>query len=118
MHEVERETVVTGTPEEVWRAVIDSDWLGERATIDPRPGGEVSGAGREGFVEQAEAPTRLVFWWRADGDDATRVELELDEVADGTRVRVTESRPLAVLDAYGSDLGAALGVRGPHAMAA
>ena len=118
MDAVERETLVPGTPEEAWGAVIGSDWLGERGWIDPRPGGEVSGGGREGFVEETEAPLRLVFWWRAEGDDASRVEVELEAVAEGTRVRVTESRPLAVLDAYGSDLGGAIGARGPQAIAA
>jgi uncharacterized protein YndB with AHSA1/START domain len=116
--EVERETVVPATLEEAWRAVIESDWLGEQATIDPTPGGDVSGGGRSGFVEEAEAPRRLAFWWRAEGEDATRVEIELEETADGTRVRVAETRPLAVLDAYGSDLGAAIGVHGPQALAA
>jgi uncharacterized protein YndB with AHSA1/START domain len=120
MHdEVERETVVAATPEEAWRAVIESDWLGERAELDPTPGGDVSAGGRTGFVEEVDAPQRLSFWWGADGEDATRVEVELEEADGGTRVRVVESRPLAVLDAYGSDLGAAIGVTsGPQAVAA
>jgi uncharacterized protein YndB with AHSA1/START domain len=117
MHEVERETVVPGTPEEAWRAVVESDWLGEDARLDPGAGGVVSTRERKGFVEQADPPHRLAFWWSAPGEDATRVEIELDEVADGTRVRIVESRPLAVLDVCGSDLGAAIGVRGPQAMA-
>jgi uncharacterized protein YndB with AHSA1/START domain len=134
MHEVERETVVPGTPEEAWQAVVESDWLGDGVRMEAEPGGEVSlgavgsGAGappggeedagaRRGFVEEADPPRRLVFWWSAPGEDATRVEIELEEVDEGTRVRVVESRPLAVLDAYGSDLGAAIGVRGPQALA-
>jgi uncharacterized protein YndB with AHSA1/START domain len=118
--EVERETVVGAPLEEAWRAVIESDWLGERSQLDPTPGGDVSGGGRSGFVEEVDAPRRLSFWWRADGEDATRVEVELEEAEDGTRVRVVESRPLAVLDAYGSDLGAAIGAttHGPQATAA
>jgi uncharacterized protein YndB with AHSA1/START domain len=117
MHEVERETVVPGTPEEAWRAVVESDWLGEGARVDPCPGGGVDTHERQGFVEQADPPHRLTFWWSAPGEDATRVEIELDEVGDGTRVRIVESRPLAVLDVYGGDLGAAIGARGPQAMA-
>jgi uncharacterized protein YndB with AHSA1/START domain len=112
--EVERETVVPATPEEAWKAVVESDWLGE---IDPTPGGQVEGDDRSGFVEEAEAPSRLTFWWAAEGEDSTRVEIEFEETKDGTRVRVIESRPLAVLDAYGSDLGAALGARGPEMLA-
>jgi uncharacterized protein YndB with AHSA1/START domain len=115
MHEVERETVVPGTRDEAWQAVVESDWLGEAVQIEARPGGEVK---PEGFVEEADPPRRLVFWWSAPGEDATRVEIELEEVDEGTRVRVVESRPLAVLDAYGSDLGTAIGVRGPQALAA
>jgi uncharacterized protein YndB with AHSA1/START domain len=116
MHdEVERETVVAATPEEAWRAVIESDWLGR---IDPTPAGKVEGGARTGFVEEVEAPRRLAFWWSAEGEDATRVEIELEECDEGTRVHVIESRPLAVLDAYGSDLGAAIGgVQGPQALA-
>jgi uncharacterized protein YndB with AHSA1/START domain len=113
MHdEVERETVVPATPEEAWKAVVESDWLGK---IDPTPGGEVDGGARSGFVEEADAPRRLTFWWAAEGEDSTRVEIELSEDEDGTRVRVVETRPLAVLDAYGSDLGAAIGApQGPQ----
>lgn len=121
MHEVERETVVAGTPEEAWRAVVETDWLGEDVRIDPRPDGEVSardeGRERRGFVEEADPPSRLVFWWSEPGDEGSRVEITLEEAGEGTRVRVVESRPLAVLDAYGSDLGAAIGIRGPQALA-
>ena len=112
--EVEREIVVPAAPEDAWRAVTESGWLGR---IDPTPGGEVSGSGRSGFVDEADAPRRLSFWWSAEGEDATRVEIELEEQEAGTLVRVVESRPLAVLDAYGSDLGAAIGARGPSALA-
>jgi uncharacterized protein YndB with AHSA1/START domain len=118
METVEREVVVGGTPEEAWRAVVESDWLGEDARVDPRPGGEVETRERRGFVEEAEAPRRLSFWWSAEGEDATRVEIELEEREDGTLVRVVESRPLAMLDAYGPEL--VLGVRresGPQMLA-
>ena len=48
------------------------------------------------------------------------MEIDLDECDDGTRVRVTESRPLAILD--GRDLaiefgGASGGAAGPVALA-
>jgi uncharacterized protein YndB with AHSA1/START domain len=115
MDTIEREIVVGGTPEEAWRAVVESDWLGEDACVDPRPGGEVEGGGRRGFVEEADAPRRLTFWWRADDEDATRVEIDLEEQEDGTLVRVTESRPLALLDLYGADyVQAAPGPRQPE----
>ena len=97
----------------MWETLAEPDWLGEEASIDLREAGEVLAGERTGFVEDAEAPTRLVFWWRGPEDDeATRVEIDLEESDQGTRVRVTESRPLAVLDARGRDLAELLGVGG------
>jgi hypothetical protein len=54
-----------------------------------------------------------VFWWSEPGDEASRVELELHDVEEGTLIRVTESRPLALLDGYGRDLATELGVPRP-----
>jgi uncharacterized protein YndB with AHSA1/START domain len=114
-HAVERELVVPEPPEEVWRSLSEPEWLGEGAAIDLRPAGEVRAGERMGFVEAADAPRRLVFWWSAPGEESSRVELDLDEVEEGTRIHVTESRPLALLDAYGRDLATELGVRRPGA---
>ena len=107
---VERELTVPDEPEEVWRSLAEPEWLGEDATIDLREAGEVRAGDRDGFVEQADKPRRLVFWWSAPGDEATRVEIELDQTDDGTRVRVAESRPLAILD--GRDLAIEFGTSG------
>jgi uncharacterized protein YndB with AHSA1/START domain len=115
METVEREVVVAGTAEDAWRAVVESDWLGEDARVDPTPGGEVEARDRSGFVEEADPPRRLSFWWRTGDEDATRVEIELEECDEGTLVRVVESRPLQLLDAYGPELELALGVRRPAA---
>jgi uncharacterized protein YndB with AHSA1/START domain len=112
-HAVERELVVPEPREEVWRSLSEPEWLGENAAIDLRPAGEVRAGERSGFVEDADAPERLVFWWSEPDHEASRVELELREVEDGTLIRVTESRPLAILDAYGLDLAAELGVPRP-----
>jgi uncharacterized protein YndB with AHSA1/START domain len=114
-HAVERELVVPEPREEVWRSLSEPEWLGEGAAIDLRPAGEVRAGERTGFVEAADAPRRLVFWWSAPGEESSRVELDLDEVEAGTRIHVTESRPLALLDAYGRDLATELGVRRPGA---
>ena len=54
-----------------------------------------------------------MFWWSEPGDEASRVELELHDVEEGTLIRVTESRPLALLDGYGRDLATELGVPRP-----
>ena len=112
-HVVERELVVPEPAEEVWGSLARPEWLGTDAVLDPRPAGEVRAGERSGFVEEADPPRRLVFWWSAPGEESSRVELELDELEEGTRVRVTESRPLAVLDARGRDLALELGLPRP-----
>ena len=101
-HTVERELTVPEEAEDVWRSLAEPEWLGEDAGVELREAGEVHAGDRAGFVEEADAPRRLVFWWSAPGEEATRVEIDLEECDDGTRVRVTESRPLAILD--GRDL--------------
>ena len=116
---VERELTVPEELEDVWRSLSEAEWLGEDATIDMREAGDVRAGGRTGFVEEVEAPHRLAFWWSAPGEESTRVELELDETDAGTHIRVTESRPLAILD--GRDLaiefGGMSGGTGPVAAA-
>ena len=116
---VERELTVTDGIEDVWESLAEPEWLGEDATIDLRQAGDVRAGERTGFVEEVEAPHRLAFWWSAPGAEATRVELELDETGSGTHIRVTESRPLTILD--GRDLaiefGGMSGGTGPMALA-
>jgi uncharacterized protein YndB with AHSA1/START domain len=110
---VERELVLPASPEEVWESLTEPGWLGEDASIDLRPAGDVRAGERTGFVEWADPPNGLAFWWSAGDDEATRVQLTLDEVDEGTRLTVVESRPLAVLDAVGVDIGLDLGASGP-----
>ena len=104
---VERELTVPDGIDDVWRSLAEPEWLGEGATIELHEAGEVRAGDRSGFVEEADAPRRLVFWWSAPGEEATRVELDLDETGAGTQIRVTESRPLAILD--GRDLAIEFG---------
>ena len=106
-HAVERELTVPDDADAVWTSLAEPDWLGEDATVDLREAGEVRAGERSGFVEEAAAPRRLVFWWSAPDEDATRVEIDLDETDGGTQIRVTETRPLDVLD--GRDLAVELG---------
>ena len=106
-HTVERELRVEESAEEVWRSLAEPAWLGDDAAIELREAGDVRAGERTGFVEEADAPRRLVFWWSAPDVEATRVEIDLDETGDGTHIRVTESRPLAILD--GRDLAVELG---------
>jgi uncharacterized protein YndB with AHSA1/START domain len=104
---VERELTVPDGIDEVWDSLAEPEWLGDDAKIDLREAGEVNAGERTGFVEEVEAPHRLAFWWSAPGEESTRVELELDETEAGTLIRVTESRPLAILD--GRDLAIEFG---------
>jgi uncharacterized protein YndB with AHSA1/START domain len=102
--ELSREITLPAPAEEVWDALAEPEWLGENASIDLRPDGEVRAGDRTGFVEEADEPSRLVFWWSAPGEDASRVELELEEDGDQTHLRVVETRPLALLDLYGPEV--------------
>jgi uncharacterized protein YndB with AHSA1/START domain len=117
---VERDLIVPDSIDEVWTSLAEPEWLGEGAAIDLREAGDVNAGERTGFVEEVEAPHRLAFWWSAPGEEATRVELDLTEDEAGTHIRVTESRPLAILD--GRDLaiefGGMSGGAGPVASAA
>jgi uncharacterized protein YndB with AHSA1/START domain len=109
---VEREALLQAPPGEVWTALTEPErlaaWLADGAEVDLRPGGELAlrmpdGTKRRGFVEAADAPARLVFWWREvndggeDEEELTRVEILLAEAPQGTVLRVVESRPLAAL---------------------
>jgi uncharacterized protein YndB with AHSA1/START domain len=103
--ELTREITLPATADEVWRSLAEPAWLGEDASIELHPDGEVRAGERTGFVEEVDEPRRLVFWWAAPDEDSTRVELELDEHEEGiTHVRVVESRPLALLDLYGAEI--------------
>lgn len=102
--ELTREITLPASADEVWRTLEEPLWLGENATIELHPDGEVHAGDRTGFVEEIEEERRLVFWWAAPDEDSTRVELSLEEDGDVTHVRVIESRPLAMLDLYGAEI--------------
>jgi uncharacterized protein YndB with AHSA1/START domain len=119
---IDREMVILAPLQEVWRVIAGNGWLAEEVQLDLVPGGEarfVTGGGiRTGWVEDARSPdedeagagAHLVFWWSADGEPASRVELTLDPEGDGaTRLRLTETRPLEVLDLVGIPLPGAGG---------
>lgn len=109
--EVEREIRLEAPPEEVWESLADAGWLGPDAFVELRPAGEVRCGERSGFVEEVEAPRRLVFWWSAPEGESSRVELDLAEDGEATVVRVVESRPMAQLDLRGVE--AVTGAPGP-----
>lgn len=100
MTQVERSIEIEADPDEVWRAFESDeqsgDWLGEGGHLDPRPGGEVGTDDRIGIVERAEPGRELGWrWWSTtDADDVSVVTVWLEPVADRTRVRVIEHRPV------------------------
>ena len=116
MESIERTIVVPAEPADVWPAVTDpeeiSAWFGAEAELDARPGGRgmfrwPDGRSRHVAVEEVEPVRRLAFRWlpfeRTPGGEivlapSTRVEITLDEVLDGTRVRVVERALPAVRD--------------------
>lgn len=106
---VERELVLTASPEEVWELLMEpSGWLADDAAIELRPGGDawfrIGDEVRTGWVEDVARAERLAFWWAHDDEPATRVELTLQELESGTRLRVVETRPLEMLDLLGIPL--------------
>jgi uncharacterized protein YndB with AHSA1/START domain len=105
---IERELLIEASADAVWDAVTSDGWLADEVELDLRPGGDASFRSldevKSGWVEDVAAPSRLAFWWAADGEPATRVELTLDEDAGATRLRVVETRPLDVLDLVGMPL--------------
>ena len=104
MATVEREITIPATPAEVWPALTQSDevsvWFGADVELDVRPGGRAvfrwsDGTERHAVVEEVEPEHRLSFRW-LEAIPSTRVEITLDEVAEGTRVRVVEQAAFAV----------------------
>lgn len=105
---VERELVVEATPQEVWEVVLGPGWLAEEVELELRPGGEATFRSgdeqRSGWVEEIVDTRKLAFWWARGDEPASRVELTLRPEGATTRLRVTETRPLEVLDLVGLPL--------------
>ncbi len=108
METVEREITVPAPPGEVWPALTHADqvsvWFGAAAELDARPGGRgvfrwPDGTERHVVVEEVVPGRKLSFRWlpfqRTLGGEvepvpSTRVAITLDEITEGTRVRVVE----------------------------
>lgn len=126
---VEREAVIPAPVEEVWEVVTGDGWLADEVELELEPGGDAKFASsddtRDGWVEESSPPgafeegARLVFWWEDGSRPASRVELILEPVEDGaTRLRVSETRPLEVLDVRGIPLpGSGTRNQGPSLLA-
>lgn len=115
---IERELWLRASPEEVWETILRDGWLADEVVLDLRPGGDAvfrsAEATKSGWIEEVAHASRLTFWWAADGEPATRVELTLwrdtwrERDPEGerkvTRLRVVETRPLELLDLVATPL--------------
>jgi len=106
-----REVTLPGGRERVWSALTEggqlSAWFGADVQMDPTPGALATfrwgdGWERGAVVEEVDAPRRLAFRWlpfertpagRTIVGPAGRVEFELAESEEGTRLSVTEWAP-------------------------
>ncbi len=102
VHEADVFLDIEADPDRVWRALTTdgglAPWMGEGATVDPRPGGlvalpdPVGGSTRRGRVERVDEGDRLDFtWWPAlRPADRTSVSITVVPTETGCRVRVIE----------------------------
>lgn len=99
--EIRREVLIDADPERVWAALTEQEmleqWLADEVELEPRVGGRVEmrdgdGAACAGVVERVRKPSELVFRWRDGEGIESRVRLEVDAVAGGSRLVVVESR--------------------------
>jgi len=106
---VTREIAIDASPETVWQFFVDPEkatrWMGQSATLDPRPGGVyrvevIPGHTARGEFVELDPPHRLVQTWGWEsGEDGERsvppgastIEIELVSDGDGTVVRFTHS---------------------------
>jgi uncharacterized protein YndB with AHSA1/START domain len=99
---VEHEVRVAAPPEVVFEYFTDPlkivSWMGDEATLDPRPGGvcrvEINGSRMLGEFTDVDFPTRIAFTWGFEqqlfgvAPQTTAVEVSLVRVSDGTLVRL------------------------------
>jgi uncharacterized protein YndB with AHSA1/START domain len=88
--EIEREIVVPESPAEVWEALTEperlEEWFATEVELDARPGG--SGVFRWGDGEEQRATVREV-----EPEERLVLDWDVEEVPDGTRLRVVETSP-------------------------
>jgi uncharacterized protein YndB with AHSA1/START domain len=103
--QVRREILLDAPVEDVWEAITDetqlAEWFANDVELEVREGGDgrfrwANGETREASVDTVERPHRFGFTWAEPGEEASRVELTLEEAPDGaTRLTVVESAPVA-----------------------
>ncbi len=101
---VERELEIAARPQTVWEFLVDprkaERWMGTTVAIDARPGGHYRaevcpGGTASGVVVELDAPRRLVWTWGWEpgmgspvAPGTTRIEVDLEPVGQGTRLRL------------------------------
>lgn len=92
--QIERSIDLPATTEEVWERIVDGalaeEWLGIR--IEPRSGGEVVVPGRDwiGTVEEIVPEESITWSWREPDGEPSQVTIEIEPIASGSRVTITE----------------------------
>jgi uncharacterized protein YndB with AHSA1/START domain len=105
---VRREMVLPLEREEAWPLISDPDeletWFAERVELQLHPGAEgevaVEGERRRAVVEEIVPARRVVLRWWAQDEEASVVELTLDDDPAGTRLTILEV-PARTLHAVG-----------------
>ena len=104
-HRLDRTIVIGAPPAAVFKYFTDSArwaaWWGAGSTIDARPGGRVfikypGGNEASGEVVDLDPPSRIVFTYGYNsgtpiGPGESRVTIELEKVAQGTKLRLTHA---------------------------
>jgi uncharacterized protein YndB with AHSA1/START domain len=104
---VVKEIAIAASPETVWQFLVDpkraTRWMGEAATLDPRPGGLyrveiLPGHTARGEFVEVDPPRRLVHTWGWESGanvdvpvppGSSTVEIELVPDGEGTLLRFT-----------------------------
>jgi uncharacterized protein YndB with AHSA1/START domain len=104
---VRREIAIAATPETVWEFLVDPEkatrWMGQAASLDPRPGGEyrvdvISGNVAVGEFVEVDPPHRLVWTWGWTDQSqspvppgSSTIEVVLEPEGEGTLMRFVHS---------------------------
>jgi uncharacterized protein YndB with AHSA1/START domain len=104
---VRREIAIAARPETVWEFLVDPEkatrWMGQSASLDPRPGGEyrvevIPGQVALGEFVEVDPPHRLVWTWGWTKESmspvdvgSSTIEVELVPEGEGTLLRFMHS---------------------------
>jgi uncharacterized protein YndB with AHSA1/START domain len=130
MGAIRRETILDAPRDEVWALLADPDglatWLADDVDLDTVAPGERGTVREDGelrlvTVEEVEEGRRVALSWCAPGDEASLVELTLDDADEHgstTRLVVVEVPLVALRVAATTAVGDLRRARGPQMAAA